>query len=489
METRAPSAYEQQRLARIRRNREYMARLGLGSGSRDDAGAGRQRGAKRRAAATAAVRSGQRTAETTGAMDAAWVEGGNGSRFVIATAAAAGDDDDDETVVSAREDAPCAPAPSLRRSHRIRALGRKSYAEDTRIERGDVLDERPNGAAHSWRGHAHRRRITSNSDDDDDEDAWTAPSPRVESAATSGIADACSTRTLRCRVDLLHRFLGRAVPVPRRLGGQIKYAVMWHAAGGLGEQSRHALKFNRMSGICEWRDAVMLFVNLPADTGALHDDHHHDRDDDGGDDDDGVPTRYRNVFRAGGRIVTWFAQRAQTAQHRVIRRLIDSGAVPCSRSARIYRDDERRAPNLDAGPTAARPAATAFACSAPPPAHVLLFCRLPKPHCANYLYFGRLAYRAHAPSTRARPMRFEFRLLDFDALAVNGSSSSEYHRVEAEVRRRRRDDARRGAVACAPHRQPACPSAESACAFAAAIRGRYEEAARAAVASLAPRSA
>ena len=53
---------------------------------------------------------------------------------------------------------------------------------------------------------------------------------------------------------LLDTFLGRHIP---KIGGQAKRAVMDAAAGTTSNP-----RFNRMSGIQEWTNAVMLFVNI-----------------------------------------------------------------------------------------------------------------------------------------------------------------------------------------------------------------------------------
>ena len=63
-----------------------------------------------------------------------------------------------------------------------------------------------------------------------------------------------SIKYLNVDVERLHSsWLGKIVP---KLGGQVKRAVMELAV------SKGSPKFSRMSGIQEWRNAVMLFVNV-----------------------------------------------------------------------------------------------------------------------------------------------------------------------------------------------------------------------------------
>lgn len=183
-----------------------------------------------------------------------------------------------------------------------------------------------------------------------------------------------STKGLVCDVAGLDPYVGRAIPVPSRLGGQIKRSVIEAAAS-----ANIRPVFNRMSGICEWQNAIMLFVNLPANDKALKDApqmfHTHQPN--------GI---YANVFHESGRYIVWYAQSTQGPGNPTLQRLISvDEATP-----RLRTD-------------------------------ILLFCRMPKPYDSSYLYFGRLVYVEH--SERTHPIRFVFRLADHARLSRSSNAT------------------------------------------------------------------
>ncbi len=176
--------------------------------------------------------------------------------------------------------------------------------------------------------------------------------------------------------------MGRTIPA---LGGSQNKAGVILAASADGRLP----KFSKMSGIQEWANGVMLFVNISTDGGEM-----------------GV---YENVFKLFGRgsdgslhdnflregavqdnvlCLTWFAQPRQTEESPVIRRLI---AAPRAR------DNSKT------------PLASTSAIS--PPTTVLLFCR--QGGVGEYIYCGRLGYEGHVSGSR--PLRFRLSLQDWCA--------------------------------------------------------------------------
>ncbi|KAJ8607607.1 hypothetical protein CTAYLR_005761 [Chrysophaeum taylorii] len=113
--------------------------------------------------------------------------------------------------------------------------------------------------------------------------------------------------------------------------------------------------FSRMSGIQEWRNAVMLFVNVYGEG-------------------------YKNVLLNEGREITWFAQSRQWEGTPVIQRLINHAGGDLD--GEVYEET---------------------------PVH--LFCR---EEGKGFVYCGRLTYLGHDP--HRIPIRFVWRLDDFDTL-------------------------------------------------------------------------
>jgi hypothetical protein len=191
--------------------------------------------------------------------------------------------------------------------------------------------------------------------------------------ASVSLSASNSTKYLNCDVDKLSTYLGGFVPVPPRLGGQVKRSVIEAACAAAVRPV-----FNRMSGICEWWNAVMLFVNLPAGDRALQNDKPSILN-------ASLDRGYVNVFYGSGEYIVWYAQRTQDPEHPTLRRLIV--------------DSERRGASET---------------------NILLFCRMPKPYDSHYLYCGRLRYVEH--SNKTHPIRFNFQLMDFASLIEPKSS-------------------------------------------------------------------
>ena len=151
-------------------------------------------------------------------------------------------------------------------------------------------------------------------------------------------------------------WLGRAC-------GRLKREVVQLCCGS---PSRH-VKFSKYSGIAEWKNAIVLFVNIFGDG-------------------------YKNIFLRGGRQITWFAQARQSEETPVIQQMLPPESL----------EDQPREVAEEAKVAIKR-------------LPVLLFCReYQKP----YVYCGRLEYLGHDP-TRA-PLRFVWNLRDADKLLGRG---------------------------------------------------------------------
>jgi len=117
----------------------------------------------------------------------------------------------------------------------------------------------------------------------------------ASSANAPPLAAPGSLRTMNAQVESLWCWLGKHI-VPPGGGGAMKASVMALVAGTPGRPPRH----NKYSGIQEWRNAVLLFVNVRGKAGSL----------------------YPNLFLKGGNHMTWFAQPSQTIHSPVIERML-----------------------------------------------------------------------------------------------------------------------------------------------------------------------
>lgn len=194
----------------------------------------------------------------------------------------------------------------------------------------------------------------------------------------------------------------------------MKAAVIALAARIACAPSARCPKFNKMSGIQQWRNAVMLFVNV------------------GGHD-------YSNVWLDGGRRIVWFAQPTQHEATPVIARLLahaprvsGGGDGGSGGSGDRKRKDDLGDDDSDDGGAAAGTggggASDAALCGDGTTSgagsgagagagvtvsevdedksfSVLLFCRLPG---EPYVFCGPLRYATH--DARRRPLRFEWEL-------------------------------------------------------------------------------
>jgi hypothetical protein len=121
---------------------------------------------------------------------------------------------------------------------------------------------------------------------------------RSDDRSELGHLPANSSKRLQCAVGrLLKERLGSQMPVLH--GTLVKAGAMLECCS---TRPRSGISFNKMSGIQEWDNAVVLFVNV------------------GG-------TDYNNVFADGGRSMTWFAQPTQRIESPVVQRLV-SGSCP-----------------------------------------------------------------------------------------------------------------------------------------------------------------
>jgi hypothetical protein len=174
---------------------------------------------------------------------------------------------------------------------------------------------------------------------------------------------------------VVERLLGRFIPV--RLGGgggKAKAAVMRAAHGGVGVPA-----FNKYSGVAEFADAAVLFVNLFSVDG-------------------GAP---RNTFRAlpCGRLgINWFGGDSKQENTPTLLRL--------KHHATGYHIGE----GGDAVAGAPRGGKGDFS----PPARVLLALRLAP--ALPYVCAGELAFEAHANPGRGPPVEYLWRLLHAEEL-------------------------------------------------------------------------
>ncbi|KAK3286540.1 hypothetical protein CYMTET_5907 [Cymbomonas tetramitiformis] len=201
--------------------------------------------------------------------------------------------------------------------------------------------------------------------------------PRVAPPPAEG-----SLRTLDADVRTLdNEWLGKQICPPVG-SGAMKAAVMALLRG-----SSTPPKHNKYSGIQEWRNSVTLFVNVRDKTGEMSN---------------------SNLFLAGGRQMTWYAQPSQTEETPVIRLILDDSKI--GEDAKV----NSAAPHTESWkePAAARhnevsSEARLRETSVP----VQLFCRqdgLP------YVYCGKLRLVSH--DARVRPMKFIWELMDLHRL-------------------------------------------------------------------------
>ncbi len=169
-------------------------------------------------------------------------------------------------------------------------------------------------------------------------------------AVSSGPAPG-SSRTLDADLGrVLGEYLGKKVPFT---GKQCVMDLLTPEGSGYA-------KFSKYAGVVEWRNAVVLWVNV-----------------DGGD--------YDNLFLKGGSEMTWFAGSRVTAETPVMLRLIEAG-----------KDVEKREKGEKGkGDTS----------------EILLFCRL---QGEPYVFMGRVYHEWY--ETRRHPIKMIWRLRDWEAI-------------------------------------------------------------------------
>jgi hypothetical protein len=158
-----------------------------------------------------------------------------------------------------------------------------------------------------------------------DADIATAAAAVAEREMPEASAESCRT----CDIDsdsFVGRHLGQLMAGP-----PTKASVVAALAGG-----NRTPKFSKYSGLVEWRNAVVLWINV------------------GGAD-------YANLFLDGGSRMSWFASQRHDSSSPIVQRLL------ATKRANAGRRDE-----------------------------LLLFCRLPG---EPYVCCGRLAYVSHEPSS------------------------------------------------------------------------------------------
>lgn len=142
-------------------------------------------------------------------------------------------------------------------------------------------------------------------------------------------------------------------------------------------------RFNKYSGIIEWKNSAFLFVNV-----------------------DSVP--YDNVFLRSGRQIVWFAQPTQSPDSRVIARILKFA----QKELELERFDSK--PSFGCNSTHQENSCTETTEGIVlEPLTVHLFCRLVQISCP-YVYCGELKWSD--VDITIRPLRFVWELQNFDEL-------------------------------------------------------------------------
>lgn len=241
----------------------------------------------------------------------------------------------------------------VRRSNRVRGFAAPVY---TTFDVDDDLGDAPRGG----------KRARATGDETERRARSTAASARKPSAPPS----ANSLRALRAKLwDVYAEYLGERIEPPDGDGG-MKAAVV----RVLSPVSNP--KFSKMSGIQEWKNCVVLYVNVGDKHG----------------------NSYDNVFTRAGSRISWFAQPRQDEESPAIRTILKTATLDeesVEDAVRRAEDGEQVAPKY-----------------ADWPLH--LFCRM---EGDAYVYCGRLKMVEHDPNRT--PMKFQMRLLDAPLLRTS----------------------------------------------------------------------
>jgi len=135
-------------------------------------------------------------------------------------------------------------------------------------------------------------------------------------------------------------------------------------------------KFSKMSGIQEWKNCVVLYVNVGDKHG----------------------NSYANVFTRAGSRISWFAQPRQDEESSAIRTILKTATLDeesVEDAVRRAEDGEEAAPKYVDWP-------------------LHLFCRM---EGDAYVYCGRL--KMVESDTKKAPMKFQMRLLDAPLLRTS----------------------------------------------------------------------
>jgi hypothetical protein len=162
-----------------------------------------------------------------------------------------------------------------------------------------------------------------------------------------------STRYLDANVSLmLGSFLGKTMGLPNK-----------DPVVRLLQPARTHARFNKFTGLLEWRNALVLWINKDS-------------------------ACYENTFSDDWRTVTWFMSESHTLETPVIQRLLHHGAIsphPTASTAAAADDNSDR------------------------PCDVVLFCRNQSTG-DPYVFCGRVKYVQYFPNRV--PVKFLFTLLD-----------------------------------------------------------------------------
>ena len=176
--------------------------------------------------------------------------------------------------------------------------------------------------------------------------------------------------------------------------GYTKAAVMAELS-----ETRALPRFSKYSGVVEWRNCVVLWVNV------------------GGKD-------YTNLFLEGGRRMTWFAGSKHHMETPVIKRLL---ATRRSSAAK-----EKASGGKAPASAAVATAAAGVAQEAEKGDQILLMCRVqPGP----YVFMGRVSYDSHDASRF--PLQFTWRLDDFDACVARNSGEPSEEKSSSSSKKRK----------------------------------------------------
>ena len=222
--------------------------------------------------------------------------------------------------------------------------------------------------------------------------ASAAAAPASASAASPGPLRAPAPpppgalKTLDARLDYMaSHYLGKEIPMSLAGSGkQAKAAVIWEVCG-------QQPKFSKYTGAAEYRNAMVLFVNVDAPGGG----------------------QFPNQFLDGGRRMTWYASSTKHEQSNDVLRLRyhSEGFRAGSGGAGNDDDDDVDGKGSGGGSSDSGSSDDGAASFSLAPARIGLACRLKD---EPYVWCGELALHTFAAGTR--PLQFTWNLLNRAAL-------------------------------------------------------------------------